>query len=59
MEQCIVAVAMATLWRWGLDLPYEPPNPTAIVQVLADRYGFWDDDVPHQSPFQLSAPTPD
>lgn len=52
MELGIIAVAISSLRRWGLDLPHPPPNSSAVMHVLAVRYGFWDDDIPHQDPFR-------
>lgn len=47
MEQGIQLVAVASLHRWGLALHHGTTDPEAIVQLLAGRYRFWDDDVPH------------
>ena len=47
MEQGIRLVAVTSLHRWGLALHHGTTDPDAVVQLLAERYGFWDDDVPH------------
>ena len=39
------------LQHWGLELRQRTPDIPAIQQLLADRYGYWDDDVPHYDPF--------
>ncbi len=36
---------------WDLECHQETPDFPAIEQFLADRYGYWDDDVPHDDPF--------
>lgn len=47
MESGIAAVAISSLGRWGLALHYPSHSPSAIMHVLATRYGFWNDDIPH------------
>ena len=42
---------MALLRHWGLELRQRTPNIPAIERLLADRYGYWDEDVPHDDPF--------
>lgn len=42
---------MSLLKHWGLELRQETPNTRAIESFLADRYGYWRDDVEHQDPF--------
>ncbi len=37
--------------HWGLELLQEFPDFPAIERLLAKRYGYWDDDVPHTNPF--------
>jgi hypothetical protein len=51
MEQGIQLVAVSSLHRWGLTLHHSTTDQALIVQLLADRYGFWDDDIPHHDPF--------
>ena len=51
MEQGIRLVAMSSLHRWGLALHHGTTDSDAIMRLLAERYGFWDDDVPHTDPF--------
>lgn len=36
---------------WGLECQQQTPDFPAIEQFLAERYGYWDDDVPHDDPF--------
>lgn len=60
MEQGIRLVAMSSLHRWGLALHHGTTDSEAIMQLLAERYRFWDDDVPHTDPFhgQLAVDNP-
>lgn len=51
MEYGIQLVAMSSLHRWGLTLHHGTSDSAAVMQVLAERYGFWADDVPHPDPF--------
>ena len=51
MEQAIQMVATVSLSHWGLTLHYGTTEPGAVLQVLAERYDFWEDDVPHADPF--------
>lgn len=37
--------------HWGLECHQVTPDIPAIERLLADRYGYWDDDVPHDDPF--------
>jgi hypothetical protein len=51
MEQGIRLVAVSSLHRWGLTLHHGTTDSDAVMQLLAERYGFWDDDVPHPDHF--------
>ena len=42
---------LALLSRWELECHQKTPDLTAIERLLADRYGYWEDDVPHIDPF--------
>ena len=42
---------LALVKHWGLELRQITPDIPAIEQLLADRYGYWDDDIPHDDPF--------
>ncbi|MDE2686449.1 MAG: hypothetical protein OXI16_02975 [Chloroflexota bacterium] len=42
---------LALLSRWELECHQKTPDIAAIEQLLADRYGYWEDDVPHIDPF--------
>ena len=45
-------LSMMTLLKiWGLECHQETPDFPAIERLLAARYGYWDDDVPHDDPF--------
>ena len=43
--------------HWGLECHQATPDIPAIEQLLADRYGYWDEDVPHDNPFPDSSET--
>ena len=48
-------LAMLSLLRhWGLECHQKTPDIPAIERLLADRYGYWDEDVPHDDPFPSS-----
>ena len=45
-------LSMMTLVKiWGLESHRETPDFPAIERLLESRYGYWDDDVPHDDPF--------
>ena len=45
-------IAMLSLLKhWGLERYQETPDMPAIERLLAARYGYWDDDEPHDDPF--------
>jgi len=41
----------STLKVWGLQLRQNPPDIDALESLLAERYGYWTDDAPHDEPF--------
>ena len=41
--------------HWGLECHQKTPDIPAIEQLLASRYGYWDEDVPHDGPFPGSS----
>ena len=43
--------------HWGLECHQATPDIPAIEQLLASRYGYWDEDVPHDDPFLGSSVT--
>ena len=45
---------ISLLKHWGLECQQRTPDIPAIERLLADRYGYWDDDVPHDDPFSDS-----
>ena len=45
---------MSLLKHWGLECQQRTPDIPAIERLLADRYGYWNDDVPHDNPFPES-----
>ena len=51
MEEGIRLVAVSSLRHWDLTLAHGTTNADPIVRLLAERYGFWEDDVPHADPF--------
>ncbi len=40
--------------HWGLECHQETPDIPAIERLLADRYGYWNEDVPHHDAFPHS-----
>ena len=42
---------LSLLKHWGLECRQRTPDLRAIERLLAGRYGYWDDDVPHDDPF--------
>ena len=42
---------MALLKLWGLDCQQRTPDIPGMERLLAGRYGYWSDDVPHDDPF--------
>ena len=42
---------LSLLNHWGLECRQETPDIPAIERLLAARYGYWDEDVPHEDPF--------
>ena len=43
--------------HWGLECHQRTPDMPAIEQLVASRYGYWDEDVPHDDPFPASSQT--
>ena len=43
--------------HWGLECHQGTPDIPAIEQLLASRYGYWDEDVHHDNPFPGSNTT--
>ena len=39
------------LTHWDLECHQRTPDLPAIERLLAARYGYWDEDVPHEDPF--------
>ena len=46
---------LSLLNHWGLERHQETPDIPAIERLLAERYGYWDEDVPHDDPFPSSS----
>ena len=42
---------MSLVNNWGLECQQRTPDLPAIESLLAVRYGYWEDDVPHADPF--------
>lgn len=48
------AGAMLSLMRhWQLPMRQHTPDLVGIERVLAQRYGYWADDIEHEDPFAL------
>ena len=48
---------LSLLNHWGLECQQRTPDISAIERLLAGRYGYWDEDVPHEDPFPDSGKT--
>ena len=48
---------MSHLNNWNLECHQRTPDMAAIERLLAARYGYWDDDVPHDDPFSVDGVT--
>ena len=42
---------LSLLNHWGLECQQMTPDVPAIERLMADRYGYWDEDIPHDDPF--------
>ena len=51
MQDARQIAMLSLLQHWGLECCQETPDIPAIERLLAARYGYWDDDVPHDDPF--------
>ncbi|WP_163511255.1 hypothetical protein [Fodinicola acaciae] len=51
MEQGIHFALVNCLHDWDLSGHQSTTAPAAVLQILAERYRFWDDDVLHRDPF--------
>lgn len=49
---------MSSLHRWDPALRHGTTDSDAIMQLLAERYGFWDDDMPNTDPFHGHGASP-
>ena len=54
MNENRLLAMMPLLNHWGLKCSQRIPDFPAIERLLADRYGYWDDDVPHDVLFPES-----
>ena len=51
MQDARLIAMLSLLKHWDLELFQRTPNMLAIERFLAARYGYWDDDLPHDDPF--------
>lgn len=51
MENARCMAMLHLVQHWDLEGHQPTPDFPAITRVLADRYGYWTDDVPHDDPF--------
>lgn len=58
MQQARQIAMMSLLKRWDLECWQRTPDMAAIERLLAARYGYWDEDVPHEDPFPDAATAP-
>ena len=52
LEHHRVGNLLASLQTWGLELGQQTPDFPAIERFMAERYGYWCDDVEHPDPFE-------
>lgn len=50
LRQALPLSFPSTLQQWGLRLPQNPVDIDALERLLAARFGYWIDDVPHADP---------
>ena len=55
MDQNRQLSMLSLLKHWGLEFQQGTPDITAIEHLLAERYGYWTDDVPHDDPIPDSS----
>lgn len=59
MQNARQIAMMSLLKNWDLECHQATSDIAAIEKLLAARYGYWDEDVPHEDPFPTgAAPTP-
>ena len=51
MQDARQTAMLSLLQHWRLECCQRTPDVPAIERLLAARYGYWDDDVPHDDPF--------
>lgn len=51
MEDTRELSTLVLLKRWRLTCDQDPPDYSPITRLLAERYGYWSDDVEHADPF--------
>ena len=51
MDKNRMLAIFALLNHWELECHQKTPDIPAIERLLAERYGYWTDDVPHYDPF--------
>ena len=55
MQDARQTAMFSLLKHWGLECHQETPDIPGVERLLAARYGYWDEDVPHEDPFLQSA----
>lgn len=51
MEYARRVAMLHLVQHWRLECHQSTPDFPAIARLLADRYGYWTDDIPHDDPF--------
>ena len=54
MQDARQTAMFSLLKHWGLECHQETPDIPGVERLLAARYGYWDEDVPHEDPFLQS-----
>ena len=54
MQDARQTAMFSLLKHWGLECHQEAPDIPGVERLLATRYGYWDEDVPHEDPLLQS-----
>ena len=54
MQDARQTAMFSLLKHWGLECHQETPDIPGVERLMAARYGYWDEDVPHEDPFLQS-----
>ncbi len=57
MEEGRLHNLLASLQNWDLQINTATPNMAGLERLMAERYGYWSDDVGHEDPFPGASPS--